>query len=124
MSKIVAMISEDDSLKELCGRIRQRGQFSEKKRKNLQKQMEAELKSLQEENKADWELLRLWLEKKGRLPKGFNKDLDTIGFNINENGIHISKHESDFEHIGSPSMDALKNAFMEFIKMNKLPPFN
>ena len=96
MGKIVAMISEDVEVKELCDRINHRRLFSDKKMQNYKKQMEDAQKSISAENEADWELLRLWLETKNRLPDSFNKQTHSIGFNIEENGIHISKDEEDY----------------------------
>jgi len=97
MGKIVAMVNEDQEVEELCKRIDQRKHFANKKIKDFEKQLHKAQDDLQKDNEGDWELLKVWLENKGRLPSDYNVQTHNIGFSLSNNGVTVGRNDAEDE---------------------------
>jgi len=113
--KIIAMVNEDSDVDALCRRIDQRKQFALKKMKNLEKKIYETQESLSKDCAEDWVTLTDWLRSKGRLPKDYNDKSYSLGFNLKDNGIAVSKQiQGVFSKHNMP--EDLKISVEKFIK--------
>lgn len=123
--KIVALISEDTELEDICKRIDQRKQFAEKKIKDFEKLLKEAHDSLQKDNESDWVILTEWLRGKNRLPSDYNEQTHNISFNLKNNGVAVARLDSEIDmpqikNMGAFPIDALppdlQKAMMEIIQ--------
>ena len=121
--KIVAMISEDESLKAICTRINQRKIFADKRMEDFHKQAQEKMEAIQKENEADWELVTTWLREKGRLPDDYNTQTHNVSFNVKDNGIKVGKNgESHLSDLPFPLPPGSKIKQLGTFGMDDLPP--
>lgn len=87
-SRVLALISQDPILKEVCGRINERRDQLEQQLEFIRKQQENAINSMRTANEPDWEILTARLKDTGAL-ETYNKDTHHLSFSVETNAIEL-----------------------------------
>ena len=92
--KVVALVNQNQTIKDACERIHQRNVFLEKQVDNLQKQAKEVSETTKNESKPDWAIIEEALNDDNLLD-GYNKTTHYLTFSIKKNCIELVEDGTD-----------------------------